>query len=409
MEILKNNDIAKAVIFVLSVSCLASCNKELPQATPIIYPPANNSTTTIGAAISADTSLSFFKTAAEAAGVMPLLNDTNSLLTVFVPDNDAFRLSGIPDASVISSLPASVLVPLVQYHIIPGEQFTAANFLPPSPNPNVQLPSDLTVGTLPGTPVNFNLTTFPSSTSGGAWDNNIPITQTDLKYSNGIIHKVAALVQPPSQTLKQAIYSNPDLTYFKAAIARGDSGQTGLNRIDSLLGYAVTNMTVLAPDNAAFQTILFGSIYAGLVAEGVDPSTASAEAQALSSSPDVFSNPLLFGILTAADVQGIVVYHLLATNQGQGFQPNIRVFSVNFPTPPTFYTTLVNSVYPTHPGVLAQATFAGPFVAKLQFTGFGSFPPSGTPYSGPAANVVSMDNHCVNGVYDVIDQVLLPQ
>ncbi len=407
MKILKNNNIAKAAIFVLSISLLASCNKELPQATPIIYPPANNSTTSIGAAIVADTSYSFFAAAAARAGMMDILNDSNSLLTVFLPDNDAFRLSGIPDVSIINALPLAQLVPLVQYHIIPGEQFAAADI--PTSFPNIQLPSYLTIGTLPGTPINLNMTTFPSARSGAAWDNNIPITQTDLKYSNGIVHKVAALVQPPSQTLKDAIYSNPDLTYFKAAIARADSGQTGLNRIDSLLGYAVTNMTVLAPNNMAFQTILFGSIYAALVAEGVDPATASAEAQALSSTPDVFSNPLLFGVLTAADVQGIVVYHLLATDQGQGFQPNIRAFSVNFSSTPAFYTTLVNSVYPTHPGVLAQATFAGPFVTKLQFTGFGSFPPSGTPYSGPAANVVSMDNHCVNGVYDVIDEVLLPQ
>lgn len=407
MKIFKNKNITGAAIFVAAVLMMTSCNKKLPQAVPIIYPPANNSTTSIGAAISADTSFSFFKAAAEAAGIMPLLNDSNSLLTVFVPDNDAFRRSGIPDPSIISSLPASVLVPLVEYHIIPGEQFTTADVS--ASFPNEQLPTDLAVGTLPGTPINFNLTTFPSVRTGAAWDNNIPIVQPDLKFSNGVIHVVAALVQPPSQTLKTAIYSNPNLTYFKAAIARADSGQTGLNRIDSLLGYAVTNMTVLAPNDAAFQTILYGSIYAALRAQGADSATAAQQAGALSSSPTVFQDSTLFSVLTATVVRGIVVYHFLATDQGQGFQPNIRAFSVNFATTPTFYTTLVNSAYSNHPGILGQATFTGPVVTKLQFTGFGSFPPSGTPYSGPPANVVSPDNHCINGVYDVIDKVLLPQ
>ena len=50
----------------------------------------------------------------------------------------------------------------------------------------------------------------------------------DMKFQNGVVHLVAALVNPPSQVLKDAIYSNPNLTYFKAAIARADSGETDL-------------------------------------------------------------------------------------------------------------------------------------------------------------------------------------
>ncbi|MEO6844705.1 MAG: hypothetical protein ABI184_06000, partial [Ginsengibacter sp.] len=110
-----------------------------------------------------------------------------------------------------------------------------------------------------------------------------------------------------------------------------------------------------------------------------------------------------------ATVQGILVYHFLATNIGAGFQPNIRVFSNNFSATPTFYTTLVNSVVAVHPGILAQATFTGPFVTSLKFTGLGTFPPGGAPYSGTPANAISLDNNEVNGVYYVIDKVLLPQ
>lgn len=85
--------------------------------------------------------------------------------------------------------------------------------------------------------------------------------------ANGVIHHTAFLVAPPSQVLAQIIYSDPNLTYFRGAIARADSGQTGLNKIDSLLKYPVVNMTVLAPNNAAFQALLDTSIRRALIAQ----------------------------------------------------------------------------------------------------------------------------------------------
>ncbi len=68
-----------------------------------------------------------------------------------------------------------------------------------------------------------------------------------------------------------------------------------------------------------------------------------------------------------------------------------------------------DSAYATHPGILAQATFSGPFVSSLQFSGVGTFPPGGAPFSDSPAKAVSLDNNAVNGVYYVIDKVLLPQ
>lgn len=70
---------------------------------------------------------------------------------------------------------------------------------------------------------------------------------------------------------------------------------------------------------------------------------------------------------------------------------------------------MLNAAIAIHPGIMAQASFTGPFVSTLKFTGLGTFPPGGAPYSGEAANAVSKDNNAVNGVYYVIDKVLLPQ
>ncbi|MDQ2721333.1 MAG: fasciclin domain-containing protein [Bacteroidota bacterium] len=397
----------KSYLFIAIMIIAASCNKQLPDATPIIYSPINNSTTSIGSLLSNDTTYSFFKAAATKSGMLAQLNDSTNVFTVFLPNNAAFRVSGIPSLAVVNSLPPTVLGGIVGYAIIPGKQYTSADI--PATFPNIQLPTSLTIGTLPGTSLSLKLSTFPSVRANGFWDNNIPVLMPDMKMQNGVVHLVAAIVAPPSQLLRSALYSNPNLTYFKAAIARADSGQTGLNRIDSLLGYAVTNMTVLAPVDSAFQKLLFGSIYGALLAQGLPQAQAFGAAQALSSTPDVFSDSALFSVLTATKVRGIVVYHFLATDMGSGFQPNIRAFSVNFSPTPTFYTTLVNSAFAAHPGINGQATFTGPFVTSLQFTGLGTFPPGGAPYSDAPAKAISLDNHAVNGVYHVIDKVLLPQ
>ncbi|KAA9036343.1 fasciclin domain-containing protein [Ginsengibacter hankyongi] len=411
-NIFQNSQIIKVSLLTTLVAFVISCNKDLPQATPIIYPPANNSSTSIGTAISTDTSYSFFKAAVTKAGLMAALSDSTSLFTVFLPNNNAFRVSGIPSIGVVNSLPLAKLVPLIQYHIIPGQQYASASV--PTSFPNIQLPSYLTIGTLPGTPLALKMSVFLSARTNGFWDNNIPVVVPDLKFNNGIVHLVAALVSPPAQVLKAAIYNNPNLTYFKAAIVRADSGQSGLHKLDSLLGYAVTNMTVLAPSDAAFQTLIFGLAFQSYLDQvsKIHPPTGSDTANAVATANGaVAAGPAFLSTnnVTTAEVAGIMAYHFLATDQGAGFQPNIRAFSVNFSSTPSFYTTLVNTVVSVHPGVMAKATFAGPFVTNLQFTGLGTFPPGGAPYTGAAATATSLDNHCVNGVFYIIDKVLLPQ
>ncbi len=295
---------------------ISSCNKALPDATPIEYTSVNNSDISIGQMISTDTSYSFFAAAATKTGQLAQLNADSTEFTVFLPTNNAFRVSGIPSIDALNTLPVQSLGGIVGYAIIPGKQYLSSDITSGGTTPsmpNEQLPTSITIGQLPGTTLPLKLTTFPSVSGNAFYDNNIPVTKPDIKLKNGVIHEVAALVAPPSQTLKNAIYSDPDLTFFKAAIERADSGQTGLSRLDSLLGYPVTNMTVLVPNNAAFQTLIFGTAYSYLLQSGYDQSTAYQQATALSSSPSVFSNPMLYGVLPAASVQGILAYHFLAT------------------------------------------------------------------------------------------------
>ena len=83
---------------------------------------------------------------------------------------------------------------------------------------------------------------------------------------------------PPARLLKDTLNRVSDLTYFKAAVARADSGQVNLGRLDSLLNYAVTNMTVLAPNDAAFQNLIYGLVYGKVFA--LTGSAVIADAQA---------------------------------------------------------------------------------------------------------------------------------
>ena len=410
----KNHAITKVSLLLAMVILVASCNKTLPDATPIIYPDANAVNTSLGEVISTDPSYSFYKAAVTRAGMLPLLSDSSKIFTLLLPNNDAFIASGIPSEAVIGALPIASVAGIVQYSIIPGEQFLSTDT---SLNkfPNLQLPTSLTIGVLPGTTIPLKMSVFLSKRSNSFWANTIPVLSPDHKYKNGVIHLVGGIVAPPSKLLKDAIYTDPNLSYFKAAIARADSGATGLNKLDSLLGYGVTNMTILVPNDAAFQTLIFGLAFQSYLSRRPTPYTATDTSNATATANGaVAAGPIFLSTnnVTTAQVKGIMAYHFLATNTPAGYQPNIRVFSNNFATTPgVFYTTLVNTLVPPslQPGVMAQATFTGPFVSSLQFTGVHTFPPTGAPYTGPAATAISKDNFAVNGVYHVIDKVLLPQ
>lgn len=372
---------------------LISCNKDVPAPVPITFQKPTG--TSIGTIINTDPNYSFLKTALTRAGLMTALLDSSRSLTLFAPDNAAFIASGIPSEAVVNALPLTDLVPLLQYHLV-SQKLTSTQI--PATFPNLQWPTFLNPA--PTVSALLRLNTYPS-TSNGAWVNNIPIKQANTEASNGVIHTVAALVAPPSRFLWNRIDTDPDLTYLKAAIKRADSGFAPINlsSLEYTLNTIGPNLTVFAPTNAAFQAIITGLAYQTLVAQGIPPANALPIAQQLASTPDVFSNPALFPVLTPTTVKGIVVYHLLTS----------RAFSNNMPVTATAYPTALNGAIATHPGVTIQATFGVPFVTAITVKGVAN---------ATAANVLvnparepngTSDQHYVNGVLHKIDQVLLPQ
>lgn len=413
-----------AFVVVGAMMLIFSCNKPLPQAVPNVIPPLNPGVTqTIGDKISTDANYSLYLELMKKTGMLPRLSDPNRVWTVFAPDNAAFARAGIPDVATLNAaFPAQVQAAIGMYSVIPGQQYLSSGLT--NVFPSMQLPSSLKIADVPGLPVPLEMSIFPSA-QNGFWVNNVPVVAGDQKFLNGVIHSPYVLVAPPQQLLRGAIFSNPDLTFFKAAVAYADQGKSGLESLDSLLNYAVLNMTVLVPNDNAMKTLIIGMVTQYLMATTI-PTPTPQEAQAAAAAivnaqgTGIFSNPALAAAAPPEDVYGLLAYHVLTTSTPKGFQPLLRLYSNNLKTAPqSFYTTLVNSssdpILQSHPGVMITPTYTGQTISEISFRGLGTFPPvpNPIPYGGAAAKAVPAGNfwetNCVNGVYYVIDRVLLPQ
>ncbi|MEZ5028439.1 MAG: hypothetical protein R2765_06590 [Ferruginibacter sp.] len=402
-----------------------SCNKDMEQLAPIptpVYPTGSG----IEATLAANANYSFYDALINRAGMKNTLNDLTKTFTLFATDNNGMKIfvnaaSGglvplnAPDAAFLgfinSNLPASSAAGIVQYNLV-GQKFPLSSI--GTSFPNYPLTTQIILD--PTQPF-VRMPIFPARGTTYSYVNNLPITAPTIDAANGVIYTAYSVAAPPTATLKDVIATEPTLSYFRAAIARADSGTAvGTGQFNYLLGYGVTNMTVLAPNDAAFQTLIYGLAFQAYLATRPQPYTATDTLNAIATANGaVAAGPAFLSTnnVSTAMVKGIVAYHLLAsltTSTTTPYQPNIRVFSNNVPsTPGYFIKTLVNSSVSAHPGVMAQSTYFGPAVTSLKFTGLGTFLQVGLPYSGAAANAVKMDQHAVNGVYHIIDKVLLPQ
>jgi len=366
MKNLFNNQIQQgALLFITAVMMLASCNKDIPVATPIPPPPPTG-TQTMSQIIAANPNYSFLAAAITRAGTGLSFNpaDATAVYTFFAPNDAAFIASGIPSIAVINSLPAATVAAILNYHVIPGLLIKYSDIS--TAFPNMYLQSTMVLGP---TPVGFYRNSiFPSRRTAGVWANNIPIVATDIMASNGVMHTPAGLVSPPSATLKTMIAADTSLTLFMAAVTRADSGQAEGAKLDSALRNPAANLTVFAPKNSAFRAMF-------------PPGTPDAVIIAL------LNNPAFF---TAQTVRGLVAYHMLGS----------RVFTVNMPTTSTLVNTLLSipNAPPTPPTVVP---------VFLQLNGNNATVKGLA--NATASNVVAANQNAVNGVVNAIDQTLRPQ
>lgn len=410
------------LVLVAAVIALTACNKELPQAVPIEIP-ANGATPTIATLLN-DPSFSILKAAVTKAGLLGTLDDPTLRFTVFAPDDAAMTASGI-SLDAIGALPVQTVTAIVMYHVVP-QVLSAASI--PTEFPNLQYATILNPA--PSVSPLLRLTTFPSKRGANAWVNNIPIIAADIVAVNGVVHKVARLVAPPSADLWSRINTDPNLTYLKAAISRADDGVAAGARLQDALNTGVnpaaiaSNLTIFAPNDAAMSLFLTGALTQAFIAKGFPPANAQAAAVGLvtnfgslllsnpASIPDLPGFPpgigaQLAAVITPTLAKGIVAYHIVSRQSAPFTPPGVRVFSVNIPTTPTSVNTLLNSAVAAHPGLTVQATFTPVGVSAITVKGAAN---------ATASNVLinplrggTSDQHYLNGVIHFIDQVLLPQ
>ena len=431
------NKIKIAGLAIALVFSFSACNKIDLDAVPLVPDNAGGSGEALGDVLQNSPNDSLFYRLVVQAGLLSTLNNKTTAYTLFVPDNNGMKLfinaiSGgqvpipAPDAVfsgfITNNIPAATARSIVSYNITPQAlPFSSIR----GTFPNFQYPSILNPA--PTVSALLRLTTFPSS-ANGRWVNNVPVTAIDTKAANGYIHHTFTLVTPPQRFLWDRIDTDPELTYLKATVLRADSGTVTATNPGTLKGALMNigaNLTVFAPTDVAFRTALTGAVYlkllpmvtaqltAGYIGGGATPDEAAAlaaanaptltmqQATALAATPDIFSNPALYSVLTAQTVQGILVYHILGS----------RAFTNNFPTTATLVPTLLNGAVPAHPGVRLQAIPGAPFVTAATVQGAANTSASNIIINTAPLTpdpVGTSDQHYLNGVIHKIDQVLLP-
>ena len=195
-----------------------SCEKD---DTPVPAPaPALKSITEI---VSTDTSFSLLKQAVVRAGLADALS--TGTLTVFAPNNAAFRNTGI-DSAAISSLGLDTLVDILKYHVV-GSKIMSTN-----------LQNSQAVASLQGD----NL--YVSKNDNGVFVNGIKVNAADINASNGVIHVIEkVIVNIPAQSIADIVSNNPDFSLLKQAVLRAGLANA----------LSTGSLTVFAPNNAAFQ------------------------------------------------------------------------------------------------------------------------------------------------------------
>ncbi len=394
------------LLMLLAVMVMQACNKELPEATPIQHFYPDQGQTIMGKMDDAEFSL--LKSAIVKASTFnsptgrlsELLSDRENTFTFFAPNNTAFTISGIT-AAHINAMPAEQLDAIIKFHLIGGERITTYDVNPVFPNLNLYLQSTLVLAPPSSAlPPGLRMPVFMGRKGTALHFNNVPVIQADIDMINGAIHKTLFISQPPTQILWERIATDPDLTYLLAAIQKADQVDAS-KPLESALKNPAANLTVFAPNNAAFQQVLFFQIYTYMVnVLGLDPATASAQATALASTPAVFTNPALASVLTPQVVFGLVTYHIL-TN---------RAFTVNLPATAALVPTLLNSAaVPAHPGVQVTATLGATGTATAATVRGAANGSASTILLNPTPGTGTSDQNFVNGVLHKINQVLLPQ
>ncbi|GAA4447739.1 fasciclin domain-containing protein [Nibrella saemangeumensis] len=176
-------------------------------------------------------------------------------LTMFAPDDAAFRASGYADPAAITALPADDVRRLVQYHVL-GNLVTLADIPGGTNTP---------VATAGGT------TAFITNSNNQLFLNGSRIGQTAISAANGIIHVIDRVLNPAAGNAMATAQAR-GLNLLVAAAMRAASVNPGILTALNGGGTGGTNapmITLFAPTDEAFRAAGYNE--AGI--NGANPQT----------------------------------------------------------------------------------------------------------------------------------------
>src|SRR6476661_9909423 len=144
-----------------TATMLMACNKDLPQAEPIVPPTPSGAS--IAEAINSDANLSILKAALSRAGtsLTALLSDKSGVYTFFAPTNSAFQAIGLPNEAAVAAFRPGQLDTILKYHLIGGQKLSSAAIS--TGFPNVQEPSSFVLAPPSASlPPGLRMPLFPS-------------------------------------------------------------------------------------------------------------------------------------------------------------------------------------------------------------------------------------------------------
>jgi uncharacterized surface protein with fasciclin (FAS1) repeats len=212
-----------AIVLSAAVTGCKKKSEDPPAPNTIVNVVVNNGFSTLGTLVSNN------------AAVLSTLNGTGPF-TLFAPTNAAF--TGVTAPANTTSL--------LQYHVIAGQQLTAAQVIA------------LSNGSLIKVTMANGDSTFIKASAAGVFINGIQVTTPNLTGTNGIVHGIGRVLLPPAGNIvqtAQSITGGPAaFDSLVKAVVRASTGGTGMDDILAVLSN--TNaLTVFAPTNQAFADL----------------------------------------------------------------------------------------------------------------------------------------------------------
>jgi uncharacterized surface protein with fasciclin (FAS1) repeats len=231
-----------SLVLILLASIFASCEREE------LSFQENNRKLLMMDMLRQDTSLTIAVQALDKAKLSGALNAYGPF-TLFAPDNKAFRayLKNVGKSS-INDFTEEEIKTIMVYHIL-GTRLRAADFIP-GPQPATTGRGDY-----------ITLDISRGIKSDALANGKAKLYETDIEFSNGIVHKMDAVLDPPILTIGEFLLQNPQYSVMVGGLRRAGlldtlvSPTNALGEKIRLTLFAETNDVLLAAGITSFDAM----------------------------------------------------------------------------------------------------------------------------------------------------------